>query len=165
MRSHLLPFALVAIAMTHAQETGRTLPDFRLEDPAGAVHTRADLARGGLVLVVTAPIHKNERAQRGWDDHLGRERPQGTTAKLAFLEDMQQSWFQRVALAAMRHEYVAGNEPVLLLDHDGATRRALQVDVGLTVVLVFDATGALRATERGAPSAEAARRLWASLAL
>lgn len=139
------------------------LPDFRLEDPAGAVHTREALARGGLVLVVTAPIVTCERAQRGWDEHLGRERPPATSGRLAFLEDLSQSWVKPVVLVAMRREYVAGEEPVLLLDHDGALRKALGVGKGATVVFAFDAQGGARATETGAPSAEAARRLWAAL--
>jgi hypothetical protein len=139
------------------------LPDFRLQDPAGAVHTRDDLARGGLVLVVTAPIVTCERAQRGWDEHLGRERPPGTSGRLAFLEDLSQSWVKPMVLIAMRREYVPGEEPVLLLDTDGALRKALGVEKGATVVFTFDAQGAARAKEAGAPSADGARRLWAAL--
>jgi hypothetical protein len=140
------------------------LPDFRLEDPAGAFHTRDVLARGGLVLVVTAPIITAERAQRGWDEHLGRERPPATSGRLAFLEDLSQSWVKPMVLIAMRREYVAGKEPVLLLDTDGAVRKALGVAKGATTVFVFDATGASRATETGPPTSEAARRLWAAIA-
>lgn len=139
------------------------LPDFRLEDPAGVVHTRATLASGGLVLVVTAPIITTERAQRGWDEHLGRERPAATAGRLVFLEDLSQSWVKPMVLIAMRREYVPGKEPVLLLDTDGAIRKALGVEKGTTTVFVFDEQGTLRATERGPPSAEAARRAWAAL--
>ena len=127
------------------------------------MHTRDDLVRGGLVLVVTAPIITCERAQRGWDDHLGRERPAGTSGRLAFLEDLSQSWVKPMVLIAMRREYVAGKEPVLLLDTDGAVRKALGVEKGATTVFVFDAQGQVRAAETGAPSAEAARRAWAAL--
>lgn len=115
------------------------------------------------MLVVTAPIITCERAQRGWDEHLGRERPAATPGRLAFLEDLSQSWVKAVVLIAMRREYVPGEEPVLLLDRDGALRRALGVEKGATVVFGFDARGLPRAKETGPPTPEAARRLWTAL--
>jgi hypothetical protein len=140
----------------------RRLPAFSLRDPAGATHTRERIAQNGLVLVVTAPTAANEDVQRGWDEALRRARPQRARARLAFLEDLDQSWFPDEAIEAMREEYVAGGEPVLLLDRDGGVRRALGVAVDATVVLAFDAQGTLRHAEPAAPSAAGARRAWAA---
>lgn len=157
-----LGLTAAAVAAPPASK-GRRLPDFSLPDPAGQVHTRASLARDGVVLVVTAPTLSNEDAQRGWDVQLRAARPQGSRARLAFVEDLDQSWFPDTALEAMQEDYVAGQDPVLLIDRRGALRRALGVKADETVVLVFDARGTLRGAERGDPSKEAARRVWRAL--
>jgi hypothetical protein len=114
----------------------------------------------GVILVVTAPTVDQEKAQRGWDEALIAARPASAAARVVFLEDLSQSWFKGVARAAMRKDFVPGREPLLLIDEDGAARESLGVGKGATVVLVFDARGALVATHDEAPSAPAATRCW-----
>lgn len=140
----------------------RPLPDFSLRDPAGRLHTRESLASRGLVLVVTAPVLASQDDQRAWDAHLRAARPEDAGARLAFSEDLAQSWFPGRALAAMREAYDPDEEPVLLLDARGRLRRALKVDEGLTVLVAFDAVGSRRYCYSGSPSAAAARRAWAA---
>ncbi|MCO5170228.1 MAG: hypothetical protein M9894_28160 [Planctomycetes bacterium] len=127
------------------------------------MHTRASLGGGGLILVVTAPTLASEDAQRGWDDHLRATRPADVRGRVAFLEDLDQSWFPDMAVRAMRETYDPGSDPVLLLDRKGAIRRALGVERGATVLFVFDATGERRHRDASDPSAAGARRAWDAL--
>lgn len=155
--------SLTLLGVGSALAAGRRLPDFSLRDPAGRVHTRASLAAEGLILVVTAPTLASEDAQRGWDDHLRAARPAEVRGRVAFLEDLDQSWFPDMAVRAMRETYDPGSDPVLLLDRKGAIRRALGVERGATVLLVYDAAGERCHRDAGAPSAAGARRAWSAL--
>ena len=97
----------------------RRLPEFSLRDPVGRLHTRATLARAGVVLVVTAPTLSEEDAQRGWEAQLRKARPPEARPRVAFVEDLDQSWFPDTAVEAMKESYVPGQDPVLLLDKLG----------------------------------------------
>lgn len=160
----LFATALCLSAASAGPSKPRRLPDFSLRDPVGRLHTRATLARDGVVLVVTAPTVSEEDAQRGWDAQLRKARPRAVGPRLVFVEDLDQSWFPDMAVEAMKESYVPGQDPVLLLDRRGSLRRALGVGEGATVVLVFDARGLLVHAERGEPATAAARRVWAALA-
>ncbi len=151
---------VLAVGAGALADLPRGLPDFSLRDPAGKVHTRASLAAGGLVLLVTAPTLDSEDDQRAWDVVLRATRPDGALAGLAFVEDLEQSWFPGQAVRAMREEYDPGGVVVVLVDREGSLRRALKVAEGRTVLLAFDANGARRFAHGGRPSKGAARDAW-----
>lgn len=153
---------VLAVGVGALADRPRPLPDFALRDPAGRLHTRASLAGGGLVLVVTAPTLASEEAQRAWDALLRGARPEGTRARIAFVEDLEQSWFPDRAVRAMRDEYDPRGPVVVLVDRAGDLRRSLRVARGRTVLLAFDASGRRRFTYGGSPKGSAARRAWAA---
>jgi len=113
------------------------------------------------VLVVTAPTYHTEKAQRKWGDLLPAAQPKGK-GRLVFLEDMTASSFKDTAKKQMRKEFKEGVPPLLLLDEDGHVRTALGVPKDETWILAFTADGQRRLVEKGAPSTEAAKRLWAA---
>ncbi len=154
---------LLAGAAVADEGFAQRLPDFHLKDPAGREHTRAELLPKGLVLVVTAPTVDNEDDQRGWDEELQKARPAGAEGRLVFVEDLSASWVPGLALQGMKREFRDGVEPLLVVDEEGALRRALHVERGKTVVLVYDAAGKLVHDETGDPAAHRAARSWAAL--
>lgn len=137
----------------------KRLPNFSLKDPVGKTFTKASLCKDGLVLVVTAPIMDDEAAQKGWDQHLSKAKA-GSKAKWVYVEDMEPSSFKGMAMSGMKKDYVAGKQPILLIDTNGKLRRALKVPEAATVVLVYDRSGKLVHSETGAPSAQAAQKIW-----
>jgi len=164
----LLAAALVGPAAAAAgdEEYAPELPEASLEDPLGTQLSLRELARarGGLVLVVTAPTLANEDAQEGWDEHLRAARPAEDLGRLVFLQDMEPSWFEDTALERMREAYDPDDEPILLIDPEGDVRAALGVEEDETVVLVYDGAGRFVRAEEGEPSRSRARRLWRALA-
>ena len=151
----LLSAAATVFAHAETKECPFTkrLPDFNLRDPAGTSHTRG-VCRNGAVIIATAPTLKHGDRQREWQQTL-KERfadwaPNGPA--LILLEDMTQSWFKSKALKKMREKYVSGKQPILLIDEQGAVRRALEAKKNAlknrTVVLVYDPDGKLVHWER-----------------
>ncbi|MBE7465203.1 MAG: hypothetical protein HS116_17130 [Planctomycetes bacterium] len=119
------------------------LPDFQLEDPAGAKHTDESFAGSGAVFIITIPNVKHGDHQGRWSRWLRKKEWPATGPKLVLLEDMAQSAHKEKALEAMKEKYKPGQNPVLLLDHTGEVRRAFRVPQDETVVLIFDKTGKL----------------------
>lgn len=139
------------------------LPAFTLEDPAGKKHERdALLAGGGLVVVVTAPTLACGDAQEAWNEALAAAAP--GEGRWLLLEDMSQSAFPGTALGRMKDEFDPARSPLLLLDPDGALRKSLGVAEDATVVLVYDAKGALTHAQAGEASEGGAKGAWAALA-
>lgn len=162
-RAPMILALLLAGAAVGGEGFARQLPDFQLKDPAGREHTRAELLPKGLVLVVTAPTVDNEEDQRGWDQELRKARPADAEGRLVFVEDLSASWVPELALQGMRREFRDGVEPLVVVDEEGALRRALHVERGATVVLVYDAAGRLVHDETRDPAAHRAARTWAAL--
>lgn len=162
-RASSLLVLLLAGAAVGGEGFAQRLPDFHLKDPAGREHTRAEVLTKGVVLVVTAPTVDNEDDQRGWDEELRKARPADAEGRLVFVEDLSASWVPGLALEGMKREFRDGVEPLLVVDEEGALRRALHVERGKTVVLVYDAAGKLVHDETGDPAAHRAARTWASL--
>lgn len=162
-RASWLLVLLLAGAAGAGEGFAARLPDFHLKDPAGREHTRAEVLTKGVVLVVTAPTVDNEDDQRGWEEELRKARPAGAEGRLVFVEDLSASWVPGLALQGMRREFRDGVEPLLVVDEEGALRRALRVERGKTVVLVYDARGQLVHDETGGPAAHRAARTWAAL--
>ena len=140
---------------------GLFLPQFVLADPNGKQHASSEILEGGLLLVVTAPTYHTQKAQRAWGALLPAAKPKGK-GRLVFLEDMTASSFKDTARKEMRKESKEGAPPLLLLDEDGRVRTALGVPKGETWILAFVTGGQQRLVEKGAPSAAAAKRLWAA---
>ncbi len=140
----------------------KKLPAFTLKDPMDNAFTSKELARRGMVLVVTAPIQRNEGAQKGWDEQL-RNAKSTCRGKLVFLEDMTPSDFKSIAIGFMKRDYTPGAEPILLLDHDGKIRESLNVEVKKTVVLVYNSRRRLVYADAGPPSAASAQKIWSFL--
>ena len=139
------------------------LPEFTLDDPHGTQHASADLAKHGLVLLISAPTLDNADAQSDWADALLAERPEGTSVRFVLLQDMSVSWFEDTALERMREEDDPEAPPVLLIDVDGEVRRTLGVEEEATVVLVFDAQGKLVKRVAESASPERAQEIWAAV--
>lgn len=156
----ILVFTLLFISnwVLARDDSSQKLPQFSLKDPAGKTHTQEELAKNGLVLVVTAPILSNKEEQEGWSKYLVETK--SGKAKLALLEDMTPSYFKDKALSQMKKEYKPGEEPILLIDHNGEVRKKLGVPEKETVVLVFDKKGKQIYQEKGKPSASLAKRIW-----
>ncbi len=137
----------------------QTLPEFTLNDPNNKPITKTDLAKDGLVLVVTAPILANQTAQEGWAKALQDTRG-NSKVKFAYLQDMHPSNFKDTARSRMREEYAPERGPILILDETGAVRQQLQVKEEKTVVLVYDPAGKLIYVEDGDPSNDRAKMIW-----
>jgi hypothetical protein len=158
-----LLFAMIAfVTMAQGADKGSfaaQLPGFSLKDPAGKTFTDKDFG-DGVVVVVTAPILKNQKSQEGWDDDLLKAKPGSSKVKLMFLEDLSASFFKGKALKGMKKDYEPGKEPILLIDKNGKVRKSFKVPSKLTVVLVYDKSGELVYSETGKPSAQDARKIW-----
>ena len=149
-------------ATTAPSPFAQALPAFALEDPGGTRHERdALLADGGLVVVVTSPTLASGDEQEAWNAALAAAAPAG--ARWVLLEDLSQSSFPDTALGRMKEKFDAARPPLLLLDLDGALRKALRVAEGATVVLVYDEHGALVHAEASEVSELRAKRVWAAL--
>jgi hypothetical protein len=145
--------------VAHAE---KDLPEFSLKDPRGRVFTRKDLLVDGAVVVATAPTLNNKGVQEQWSKLLkaAKHRNKG---RLVFLEDLSQSSFKETARRGMRKQSDAGEEPLLLIDPEGALRKKLGVEKKDTVVLVYDKRGKLVHEEKGKPSQRAAAQIWNSM--
>ncbi len=139
----------------------KELPNFTLLDPAGIAHSRDQLLKGGLVIVVTAPTLSQEKSQKGWSELLAAHKPKG--ASLVFLEDMSASSFKGMAKKEMKKEYKPGDPVILLLDEAGNLRGSLGVEKGKTAVLVYDKDGGHVYTDTGKPSTTGAQKIWGKL--
>ncbi len=140
----------------------QTLPNFSLKDPAGKRQTKSEIAKNGLVMVVTAPILSNKDAQEGWSKFLTPAKGE-RKGHIVFVEDMKPSSFKGKAMSSMKKDYKPGKDPILLVDQQGSLRKKLKVKEKKTVVLVYNKEGKLVASEEGPPSAEAATALWKKL--
>ena len=144
-----------------AIEKTEGLPNFALLDPAGIKHTRDELLKGGLVMVVTAPTLSQGKAQKGWSAFLEKSKPKAS--HLVFLEDESTSAFKGMAEKEMKKEYKVGDPIILLLDKEGSLRSKLGLEKGKTVVLVYDDDGKLLYSNKGNPSEAGAHTIWSKL--
>ncbi len=140
----------------------QTLPNFSLKDPAGKKQSKSEIAKNGLVIVVTAPILSNKDAQEGWAKFLPPAKGEHK-GHIVFVEDMKPSSFKGKAMSSMKKDYKPGKDPILLVDQQGSLRSKLKVKEKKTVVLVYNKDGKLVASEEGKPSAELASELWKKL--
>lgn len=156
----LLVMSILSTLVASASERTRALPRISLADPRGVAHRLDALAaERPLILIVTAPIADTERDQRGWDEALEATRPREATARVVFLEDLSQSWFPGIARRAMRDAFDPAGT-LVLIDEDGGARRALAVEEGTTVVLVYEGGGRFVASYVDGPTREAVARAW-----
>lgn len=138
------------------------LPNFSLPDPGGTYHSSNEIAKNGLVLVVTAPTLHDKSSQEGWDKYLVQTMPKGRS-KLVFIEDMSVSSFKGIALKDMKKDWSPNIPPLLLIDNSGSTRKLLGVGRDETKVFVYDKNGKLIYSDSGTPSASSAKVIWQKL--
>lgn len=151
---------ILMLGLAASPKLGAALPAFSLADPRGAQVTQALASGRSVVVVVTTPTLEQADAQNGWNKDLSGLSWSADSGPLyLWIEDMSQSWFKDTALKEMRAQYHP--PPLMLLDHDGAVRRALGVADATSVVLVFDAQGKLALVETAAPTPERGRAIWA----
>lgn len=153
--------SLLLLGCSVQAATGR-VPNFTLADPQGGKHSLPQLAKQGLVLVMTAPTLRDESAQKGWDADLVAARGSNKGA-LVFVEDMSASLFKGTARSEMHKDWKAGDVPMLLLDEAGNVRTSLGLAKNDTKVFVYNTSGILIYTYAGAPTKAAAQTIWSKL--
>lgn len=101
----LLGLAACVTAPARPATFAATLPAFTLKDPRGTTHERdALLAKGGLVLVSSAPTLASGDAQEAWNAALAAAAP--PDGRWFLLEDMSQSSFPGTARGRFVHRHV-----------------------------------------------------------
>jgi hypothetical protein len=155
---------LVVVAATFAlaqSDAGwpKSLPELKLDDPLGNTFTEDNFTERGVVVVATAPSLSQGDAQQTWDAAFRGARRGADGPQVVMLEDMSQSWFRGPVLDRMRASYKSGQTLVLLLDEDGAIRKALGVPENATVAFAFAPGGQLAAVETQGGTVERARKL------
>lgn len=118
------------------------LPEFSAKDPAGEAHTQKELLERGAVVLITIPNAKHGDFQSVWKNHLKKQIPAGGP-RLVMVEDLSQSNVREKAEKSMKEKYKPGQETLLLVDDDGALRKALRAPADETVVQVYDKSGKL----------------------
>jgi hypothetical protein len=134
------------------------VPKIVLKDPDGGSHNLASLLAKGGVLVMTAPTLRDESSQEGWSKYLPEAMPKG--GMLIFVEDMSVSDWKDEARKDMKKDWQPGVPPLLLLDETGSVRKALSTERNDTAIYVFNKKGKLVYTDKGDPSAAAAKQIW-----
>ena len=149
-------FPLLLAGSSFAQAP--TLPPFTLPDCIGRSYTQVAALSNGAVLVITTPTHAQGSAQSGWDRVLGPLGWPDLGPFYAYVQDLSQSWFGKIAVAEMRRKY--DPPPLLLVDRDGKVRESLGFPPGVTWVAVYAPGGRLALVEHGGPTPERAKAIW-----
>lgn len=144
----LVLFTLIALPVAAAD-----LPEFSLKDPAGTVHTHRALLDRGAVIIVTIPNIKHGDVQSRYVKHLKQHLPPDGPI-MVIVEDLSQSSVRGMAVRSMKAKYKPGESTLLLLDEDGALRRALSVPADETMMLVFDRNGRMVQHMAGSTNAD-----------
>lgn len=150
---------LATAALAGDERWPDTLPAFSLQDVSGVTHTQDDFLAHGGVIIVTAPSLSQGEHQTAWDKALGPYPWPAGGPRFAMVQDMSQSWFRGVVLSSMKERYDPKLQPWLLLDEQGAVRRAFGVGEDLTVAFAFAPGGRRLGVETGQGSKERAARL------
>lgn len=155
----VVSFLVAATAGWASPQWVEALPSFRLLDPLERVFTDAHFSEHGAVVVVTAPNLSQGDAQKEWSAVLHQLPVDELGPRLVLLEDMSQSYFRPMVLSTMKSSYRTTSRVVLLLDEEGATRKALKVPESRTIAFAFSPGGKLAAVETGEASLERAQKL------
>lgn len=132
-------FVLVSAAGLAAVEK---IPEFKLKDPVGKVHTEKELLRGNTVVMISIPNAKHGYAQERWMALLEEALP-GFGTQIVVLQDLSQSDVVREATEGMEERFKPGQRPLLLVDTTGDVRRAFGVPDDETTVLVCNHLGTI----------------------
>lgn len=130
-------FALVSTAGLAAVER---IPEFKLKDPVGNVHTDKELLRGNTVVMISIPNAKHGYAQEHWMTLLEEALPDFGTQIVA-LQDLSQSDVVTEATEGMEDRFKPGQRPLLLVDTTGDVRRAFGVPDDATTIVVCNHLG------------------------
>lgn len=140
----------------------KALPEFKLNDPEGKAHAPDALKARGAVVIVTIPNVKHAAIQDQWARWITRKGWKKDGPVLVFIEDtsqMNEGKIKATAHEKLKEQYRPGKNPLILLDADGAARKALGVNVDETVVLLVNKTGEIVKSWEGEPSIEAAKEV------
>lgn len=155
--------AMILLAVSSmAQAQFNTLPNFTLPDPHGGMHSSSQLAKNGLVLVVTAPTLRDKNAQKGWNKYLVAAKG-ANKASFVFIEDLSVSMFKGIAMKDMKKDWQPGDIPILLIDQTGKTRKTFGVERNTTKVFVYNKSSKLVYTYAGSPTATIAKTIWSKI--
>ena len=132
-----------------------TLPDFKLKDPRGGVHTRAEFLGKKIVIVMSVPTKEQGGAQKGWVEGIQEQNSGSEDYSLILVEDMTQSGNRELVMDALKRNWIPGNLPLILVDDTGSFRHSLELKSGLltnlTALLVYDERGTLQSFDRSKP--------------
>ena len=125
-----------------------SLPEFSLKDPAGNVHTNAELAGKKAVIVVTVPTKEQGDNQKAWVNGIVEQNAgAGKDYMLVLVQDMTQSGSKDMALDGMKKKWNPGNPTLILIDDKGEFRSSLESQRGTltdkTSLLIYDEKGKL----------------------
>lgn len=140
----------------------KALPEFKLKDPAGAEHAQGDLKERGALVIITIPNVKHSAPQDQWARWVTRKGWKKDGPRLVFVEDLSQlndGKIKETALAKLKDRFETGKNPLILLDLDGAARKAFGINVDETVVVLVNKKGEVVKSWEGEPSIEAAKEI------
>jgi len=148
-----------AVALADHERWPEALPAFSLQDVTGVAHTQADFLAHGGVIIVTAPRLSQSDRQVSWDDAVAALPVLPAGPRFAMVEDMSQSVLRGLVISTMKERYDPKRDPWLLLDEQGAVRKAFGLAEDMTVAFAFAPGGRRLAVETGPGSKERAAQL------
>ena len=158
--SMLIGVSFLIPPLSHAGNSF-VVPQFKLQDPAGAEHSNEALTKTGAVLIVTIPNVKHGDLQGKWSRDLTKKGWPENYPRLVFLEDISQSSeaIRGRAIKSMKDKYKPGASTLLLMDMTGDVRRNFQIQNDETVLLIVDKNGNVIHAEEEEPSDEGVARV------
>lgn len=137
----------------------KQIPAIQLADPTGAKHTQAEIIERGAVLILTIPNVKHGPIQDRWARKITAGGWNKNGPRLVFIEDMSQSAVKEKSMESLKARFVAGKNPLILIDHDGTTRTKLGIMDDETVVFVFDKKGQTVLFAEGPPDDDLVKKI------
>jgi len=134
-------FAVCCDAQAASNQPVKQIPAFQLADPTGAKHTQAEVFERGSVLILTIPNVKHAPVQDRWARMITAGGWNKNGPRLVFIEDMSQSAVKEKSMESLKARFVAGKNPLILIDPDGTMRGKLGIMDDETVVFVIDKKG------------------------
>ncbi|MCW8131107.1 MAG: hypothetical protein KIS92_12230 [Planctomycetota bacterium] len=140
----------------------KSLPAFKLADPAQKEHAQSEVSERGAVVIVTIPNVKHAAVQDQWARWITKKGWNKDGPRLVFIEDVGQMGdgkIKETAREKLKEQYRPGKNPLILLDEKSDVRKALGVNIDETVVLLVNAKGEIVKSWEGEPTLEAAKEI------
>lgn len=148
-----------ASALAASNQPVKQIPTFQLADPTGVKHTQAEVFERGSVLILTIPNVKHAPIQDRWARMITAGGWKKEGPRLVFIEDMSQSAVKEKSMESLKLRYVAGKNPLILIDPDGTTRTKLGIMDDETVVFVIDKKGQTVLFAEGPPDDDLVKKI------